>query len=265
MLGAIAGDIIGSVHEFSHNEKLDFVLFPPAAAPTDDSILTCALAAACLSPVCDYGAELIRAFNLAQARPCAGTIQPGWGAGFADWAADKGPMGRKSYGNGAAMRVSPIAWAYTKKAEVLREARLSALPSHAHPQGIRGAQATALAIWTARLTRDPQAVRRAVKKFYDPLPTLDYIRKHHRYNETCQGCVPEAIVIACAAPDFETAIRWACSIRGDADTLAAIAGSIAEGLYGIPLPIAAEAERRLTRCYPWAAASLTAARQRWCI
>ena len=264
MLGAIAGDIIGSVHEFSRNEDPDFVLFPPTAAPTDDSILTCALASACLSPSPDYRAELINAFNLAQERPHAGKIQPGWGSGFADWAANPGPKRNKSYGNGAAMRVSPIAWAYSKKEEVLREARRSALPSHAHPEGIRGAQATALAIWTARLTRDPKAVRQAVEKFYNPLPTLEHIRKTHRYNETCQGCVPDALVIACEAPDFETAIRWACSIRGDADTLAAIAGGVAEALHGVPMPIALEAEARLTRCYPWAATSLKAARQRWC-
>jgi len=264
MLGAIAGDIIGSVHEFSRNEDPNFVLFPPNAAPTDDSILTCALASACLSPTRNYGAELLQAFSLAEKQPCSGIIQPGWGTGFADWASQKGLSGGYSYGNGAAMRVSPIAWAWSKKEDVLREARLSALPSHAHPEGIRGAEATALAVWTARTTRNPQAVRKAVEVYYGALPTLDHIRENHEYNETCQGCVPDALVIACEAPDFETAIRWACSIRGDADTLAAIAGGVAEALYGVPMPIALEAEARLTRSYPWAATSLKAARQRWC-
>lgn len=263
MLGAVAGDIIGSVHEFSENEDPDFALFVARSGPTDDSLLTCAVARACLRGDGDYRRELLATFRRAERSPPPGAMAPGWGLGFAEWAASEAIPGRLSFGNGAAMRVSPIAWAWSTEADVLREAENSALPSHAHPEGVRGAQATALAVLVARLSRDPDAVREVARRFYPSLPSADAVRREHRYDESCQRCVPAALALACEAPDYETTVRWACSVRGDADTLAAIAGAVAEGLHGVPDAIAREAGHRLRSAYPWAARTLDRARSRW--
>lgn len=259
MIGAIAGDIIGSVHEFTDNADPDFPLFAPTASPTDDSLLTCAVAAACLEGAGRYREHLLDAYEAANRVSDSVPIGPGWGMGFAAWADARGPSGRDSFGNGSAMRVSAIGWLLDDREAILAEAERSALPSHAHPEGIRGARCVALCVATARLTRDPAAVRRAAGEFYGQLPEIAAIRRDHRYNETCQGCVPEALAIACAAPDYESAVRLACSIRGDADTLAAIAGAVAEGLHGVPRAIAREARSRLRRWYPHAERQLAAA------
>lgn len=259
MIGAIAGDIIGSVHEFTGNENPGFPLFAERSSPTDDSLLTCAVAAACLEGKGRYREHLLDAYEAANRASAGAPIGPGWGMGFAAWADARGPCGRDSFGNGSAMRVSAIGWLLDDRDVILAEAERSALPSHAHPEGIRGACCVALCVATARLTRDAAAVRRIAESFYGDLPGIAAIRRDHRYNETCQGCVPEAVAIACASADFESAIRGACSIRGDADTLAAIAGSIAEGLHGVPPPIAREARSRLRRWYPHAERQLAEA------
>ena len=257
MLGAITGDVIGSVLEFSDNRSPDFPLFTEDSVPTDDSLLTCAIAEACRVGSSDYKAALVSAYRRAEATRPQPSIGPGWGGGFANWMQGGAVGQRHSFGNGAAMRVSPIAWAFDTEDDVLRHAELSARDSHGHPEGIRGAQCTALAVWTARRTRDPEAVRAVGRRFYDELPDVGTLREVHEYNETCQGCVPECIVIAASTPDFESAIRLACSIGGDADTLGAIAGSISEALHGgVPAPLADEALARLERWYPWAAAAV---------
>lgn len=263
MLGAIAGDIIGSVHEFTRNRRDDFPLFVEASSPTDDSLLTCAVAEACLDGSQAYGERLREAFRRAESSPRSAPLGPAWGSGFRDWASEGEPDGRESLGNGAAMRVSAIAWAHADESEVLRQARLSALPSHAHPEGVRGAQCTALATFVGRTTRDPAEVRAAAERFYGPLPTLDRLRREHRYDETCPVCVPAAMAIAVETPDYESCVRAACSLGGDADTLAAIAGAVSEALWGVPEPIGAEALRRLRAFYPWAAPAVDMARSRW--
>jgi ADP-ribosylglycohydrolase len=249
MLGALAGDTIGSVHEFSENEDPHFPLFSQRCCPTDDSLLTGAVALALLEGTTDFRRYLVEAYK----RPAAkmAPTPPCWGAGFGEWARVGGQEDRASFGNGAAMRVSPVAWAARDEAEVLALALATAQPSHGHPEGIKGAQCTALCIWVARQTRDPAAVRQAAQRFYPHLPTLSFIRQHHSYNETCQGCVPECITLATESGSFEQAIRSACSIRGDADTLAAITGSIAQPLYGIPSDIRTETLARTTPYYPW--------------
>jgi len=155
------------------------------------------------------------------------------------------------------MRVSPVAWAARDEAEVLQLAALTAQPSHCHPEGIKGAQCTALCIWVARHTRDPAAVRAAAMRFYPEPPTWDFVQKNHRFNETCQGCVPDCVTIATECESFEETIRAACSIRGDADTLAAIAGAIAHGLYGVPDEIRRETIARTEPHYPWLAKTLS--------
>jgi len=263
MLGAIAGDIIGSVHEFTRNRREDFPLFVRSSSPTDDSLLTCAIAQACLDGSEAYAERLVEAYRRTAASPGSAALDPSWGTGFADWASGGGVGRGDSLGNGAAMRVSAVAWAHDKPDEVLRQARLSALPSHGHPEGVRGAQCAALAAFVARTTRDPKKVRRVAEDFYGTLPTLGQLRRDHRYDETCPVCVPAAMALAVETPDYESCVRAACSIGGDADTLAAIAGAVSEGLWGVPEPVASEALARLGAAYPWAAALVGQARTAW--
>ena len=250
MLGAIAGDIIGSVHEFSRNDDPTFPLFAEKSCPTDDSLLTWAVAQAILKGEYDYKPRIVGMVRHYELHGHAAPLSAAFGGGFLGWVYDGAPGERDSFGNGSAMRVSPVAWAFEDLATVLEHAMLSARPSHAHPEGIKGAQAVAAAIWTARRTRDPAAVRAVAENFYGPLPDLDHVRRTHRYDETCQGCVPECLAIAAGTPDFESAVRFAASIRGDADTLAAITGSISQALWGVPAAIRHRSLGLCARYYP---------------
>ena len=250
MLGAIAGDIIGSVHEFSRNDDPTFPLFAEKSCPTDDSLLTWAVAQAILKGEYDYKPRIVGMVSHYEQHGHAAPLSAAFGGGFLGWVYDGAPGERDSFGNGSAMRVSPVAWAFEDLATVLEHAMLSARPSHAHPEGIKGAQAVAAAIWTARRTRDPAAVRAVAENFYGPLPDLDHVRRTHRYDETCQGCVPECLAIAAGTPDFESAVRFAASIRGDADTLAAITGSISQALWGVPAAIRHRSLDLCARYYP---------------
>jgi type I restriction enzyme M protein len=211
-------------------------------------LLTGAIAQALLDGQTDFRPYLLAAVKRAEGSQAP--TSPCWGSGFYHWALGGGTYDKDSYGNGAAMRVSPVAWAARDEAEVLALAALTAQPSHCHPEGIKGAQCTALCVWVARQTRDPAAVRAAAERFYPVLPTWDFVQKNHRYNETCQGCVPECLAIAVGTPDFETAVRFAASIRGDADTLAAITGSVSQALWGVPRAIREQSLTIAARCYP---------------
>ena len=249
MLGALAGDTIGSIHEFTRNSDPAFPLFGEGCCPTDDGLLTGAVAQALLDGQTDF-----RPYLVAAVRRAAGSTAPtppAWGSGFYDWACAGGKRDRDSFGNGSAMRVSPVGWVARDETEVLELATLTARPSHGHPEGIKGAQCTALCVWVARTTRDPAAVRLAAQRFYPVLPDWDHIQKTHRYNETCQGCVPECVTLATECETFEETVRAACSIRGDADTLAAIAGAIAHALHGVPDDIRNETIARTQPHYPW--------------
>ena len=250
MLGAIAGDIIGSVHEFSRNSDASFPLFVERSCPTDDSLLTWAIAETILRGERDYKPRIVGMLGYYEKHGHKAPLPAAFGAGFSGWALDGAPGERDSFGNGSAMRVSPVAWAFDDLATVLEHATLSARPSHTHPEGIKGAQAVAAATWTARKTRNPAAVRAVAENFYGPLPDLDHIRRTHTYNETCQGCVPECLAIAAGTPDYESAIRFAASIRGDADTLAAITGSVSQALWGVPRAIREESLTIAAHCYP---------------
>ena len=225
MLGAIAGDFVGSVHEFGAGKRKDFPLLHPACRVTDDSILTIAVAEWLL-----HGTDLVTRFHeMVNAYPGAG-----WGMMFVRWARTKKRDPYNSFGNGAAMRVSPVGWAFPTLEETLDAAAHSAAVTHNHPEGIKGAQATACAMFLARTTRDKTAIRREVTaRFgYDLDRTVDTIRPTYSFNETCQGTVPEAIIAFLDAVDFEDTIRNAISLGGDADTLACIAGGIAHAYYG---------------------------------
>lgn len=239
MLGAIAGDIIGSVHEFSCGKTTEFPLFAAGSSWTDDSALTVAVAEHLLR-----GGDLVDLFHRAvREHPGAG-----WGGMFLRWAGRRDREAYGSFGNGSAMRVSPVGFAFSTAAQTLAAAARTAEVTHNHPEGIKGAQATALAVFLARTARDKEVIRVQIEErfAYDLSRTVDEIRPGYGFDETCQRTVPEAITCYLESDSYESAVRLAVSLGGDADTLAAIAGGIAQAHYGVPGPIRAEALRRLT-------------------
>jgi len=232
MFGAIAGDIIGSVHEFECQKSTDFSLFVDESSFTDDSVLTVAVADCLLN-----GANYVDKFHeYTHAYP-----NRGYGLGFRDWVICGRREPYKSWGNGSAMRVSPVAFAFDDLESVIQEARRSAEVTHNHPEGIRGAEATAAATFLARKGSSKAEIRKIVEsRFgYDLSRSADVIRKTYEFNESCQGTVPEAITAFLESDDYERAIRLAISLGGDADTLACITGGMAAAFYGgVPQHIA---------------------------
>jgi ADP-ribosylglycohydrolase len=232
LLGALAGDVIGSVFEFSNQKSTRFPLFSAGSRLTDDSILTLAVAEAILS-----GRSYVECLlEFARHYP-----DSGYGGGFYRWMESAHPQPYNSFGNGSAMRVSAVGWAFDTVDKVLEEAKASAEVTHNHPEGIKGAQAVALAVLRARQggTKDEIRLETEQRFGYDLQRTVDKIRPEYSFNETCQGTVPEAMVAFLESTDFEDAIRLAVSLGGDADTLAAITGSLAEAFYGgVPREIA---------------------------
>ncbi|MBN1372184.1 MAG: ADP-ribosylglycohydrolase family protein [Anaerolineaceae bacterium] len=241
MIGAIAGDVIGSIYERkgSKIKKENFPLFSPGCRFTDDSLLTIAVADAILNGG-GYG-PTIQAY--AQRYPDAG-----FGGMFRAWMWAQNPKPYNSFGNGSAMRVSPVAWAFETEEDVLREAERSAAVTHNHPEGIKGAQATALAVFLARQKTGKEEIRLEINaRFgYDLYQSLAEIRPRYSFDSSCQGSVPQAMIAFLDSSSVEDAIRKAISLGGDSDTLAAIAGSIAEAYYGgVPREIAARAMNAL--------------------
>jgi ADP-ribosylglycohydrolase len=225
MLGAIVGDFVGSVHEFVPIKRKDFPLVDPHCTVTDDSFLTVAVAEWLM-----HGTDLVTRFHeLVSTYPHAG-----WGGMFASWAISRNREPYNSFGNGAAMRVSPVGWAFATLDETLDAATASSRVTHNHPEGIKGAQATAAAVYLARSGHDKAHIRQAIaERFgYNLDRTVEAIRPTYRFNETCQGTVPEAIVAFLDGTDFEDTVRNAVSLGGDADTLACIAGGIAHAYFG---------------------------------
>lgn len=239
MLGAIAGDMIGSLYEARPIKRRDFPLFDRGSRFTDDSVLTVAVARAILHGE-DYRSSV---WSLGRRYPDAG-----YGGSFIDWLADGDPQPYGSFGNGAAMRVSPVGFAFDDADTVLAEAERQAAISHDHPEGIKGAQAVALAVFLARTGGDREHIRGEIAhRFgYDLDRSVDDIRPGYGFDVTCQGSVPEAIIAFLDADSYEDAVRNAVSLGGDADTQACIAGGIAEAYYGLPDEIAREARSRLT-------------------
>jgi ADP-ribosylglycohydrolase len=239
MIGAIAGDIIGSVHEFVVTKTTDFVLFHPDCRFTDDTVLTVAVADCLLSKK-----PYVSAFHhYYRQYPHAG-----YGMRFFYWAESENTDPYMSFGNGSAMRVSSVGWAFETLDEVLGEAKRTAEPTHNHPEGIKGAQATAAAIFLARQGKSKQEIRASIASLtgYNLDRRLDDIRPSYIFDETCQGTVPEALIAFLESENYEDAVRKAISLGGDADTLACITGSIAEAFYGgVPEPIKQRALERL--------------------
>jgi ADP-ribosylglycohydrolase len=240
MLGAIAGDIAGSIYENLRTKRKDVKLFGRLATFTDDTVLTVAVAYAILTDR-DY-ARAIKSY--ARRHPLRG-----YGAGFLAWMVKPGYKPYNSFGNGSAMRVSPVGLAFDSESEVLHEAQRSAECTHNHPEGIKGAQATALAVYLARMGADKEAIRRRIQEQfqYDLSRTIDEIRPGYSFDVTCQGSVPEAIIAFLDSSSFEDALRNAISLGGDSDTQACIAGGIAEAYYqDIPLDILRQVKERLS-------------------
>ena len=265
MLGAIIGDIVGSVYEFDNIKTKDFELFKSDCRFTDDMVMTCAVAEA----IMNGGSE--KDFILSMKK--YGRMYPhaGYGGRFRVWLRSKDSEPYNSFGNGSAMRVSPCAWvmncgfcARTGMWTSRDLARLSASVTHNHPEGIKGALAVCDAIIMARfyfrgwnieysdpIDSDPDECKSRIKEHieeeygYDLSVSLDSIRKDYEFDETCQGSVPQAIIALLESTDFEDAIRNAISIGGDSDTIAAITGSIAEAAYGIPDDIKEKADAYL--------------------
>lgn len=234
MLGAIAGDIIGSVFEYRPLKSSEFTLFSSRSYFTDDTVLTVAVAD-CILNKKGYAA----AFKEYGSRyPYAG-----YGGKFVNWLENDDDAPYFSYGNGSAMRVSPVGFAFTTIEDVLREAESSAAVTHNHPEGIKGAQAVASAIFLSRQGESKQKIRDyLIKKFnYNLNQTLDEIRPGYRFDETCAGSVPQSIIAFLESVDFESAVRNAVSLGGDSDTMACIAGGIAQAFYrGVPDDIVKE-------------------------
>lgn len=240
MLGAIAGDIAGSVYENLRTKHKDVRLFGPQFTFTDDTVLTVAVADALLGDR-DYG-RAIRSY--ARRHP-----RRGYGPGFLRWMQTDGREPYSSFGNGSAMRVSPVAWALASQDDVLREAARTAECTHNHPEGIKGAQAVALAVYLARMGEDKESIRQRIsERFgYDLSRTVDAIRPDYAFDVTCQGSVPEAIIAFLDSCSYEDAVRNAISLGGDSDTQACIAGAIAEAHYrDIPAEFLRQVRRQLT-------------------
>lgn len=239
LLGAAAGDIIGSRFEGRPHKSESFELFTPSSKFTDDTVLTVAVADAILRQE-DYGSVIM---EYARRYPMAG-----YGGSFRDWMYSDDPQPYYSFGNGSAMRVSPVGWGFETLEDVLREAERSATPTHNHPEGIKGAQAVALAVFMARKGSGKDEIRQEiVERFgYDLSQTLERLRPRYRFDITCQGTVPPAILAFLESDGVEDAISKAVSLGGDADTLAAITGSIAEAYYGrLQEELIVEVKRRL--------------------
>lgn len=231
MLGAITGDIVGSVYEWHNIKTKEFELFSPSCFFTDDSVLTIALADSILTGT-PY-VENLKAF--ARRYPDAG-----YGGGFRHWVQSASSAPYHSFGNGAAMRISPVGYAYGDLETVLAKAEAFTAVTHNHPEGIRGGQATAAAIFLARTGKSKEDIRAFVESRYgyDLSRHVDKIRPTYQFNETCQETVPQAIRAFLDSTDFEDAIRTAISLGGDSDTLACITGGIAQAFYGgVPAPI----------------------------
>lgn len=239
MIGAIIGDVIGSVHEHAETKTTEFPLFTPDSRFTDDTVLTIATADALMSDG-DYQ----RAYRM------WGTRYPdaGFGKAFRGWLRSALPQPYQSWGNGSAMRVSPVAFVFDSPADVLVEAKRSAVVTHDHPEGIKGAQASALVVYLARQKVSKPEIRAEIAgRFgYDLSRSIEEIRPGYAFDVSCQGSVPEAITAFLETEDLEAAIRVAISLGGDADTQAAIAGAAAAAYDpDVPHELVQKARQRL--------------------
>ncbi len=248
MIGAILGDIIGSPYEFDQGDKSkSFELFGSASHFTDDTVMTIAVAEALMNTLGCSDEEITAEVTRLMRRWGRCYPYAGYGGSFRHWLHTPKPEPYNSYGNGSAMRVSAAGWLADDLEGTRRLARLTAEVTHNHPEGIKGAEATASAIFLARTGRSKDEIRDYITRTfgYDLSRTCDEIRPAYRHDESCQRTVPEAITAFLEGSDFEDVIRTAVSLGGDCDTLTCISGSIAEAFYGVPDELAEEARKRL--------------------
>jgi ADP-ribosylglycohydrolase len=239
MIGVIVGDVIGSVHEYARRKSTDFPLFDPLCQFTDDTVLTVATAHAILTGT---------RYDVAYREFGRQHLDADYGGSFYEWLLAEEPRPYNSWGNGSAMRVAPVGWAFNTVDDVLREAERSAAVTHNHVEGIKGAQAAALAVYMARSGASKDEIRRELTRRFDYNLNrrVEQIRPGYQWDVSCQRSVPEAIIAFLDSAGFEDAVRLAISLGGDADTQAAIAGGIAEAFYGgVPDTIVRAVRERL--------------------
>lgn len=242
LMGAICGDIMGSSYEYwrSRTKKYDFNPFPPRARFTDDTVMSVAVADWIL-----YGGDLFRYLRIWGHR----YPNSGFGGRFKHWLAEEDPKPYNSFGNGSAMRVSAVGCAFDTLEETLEKAKETADVTHNHPEGVKGAQATAASIYLARTGSSKEEIKKFIAETfsYNLNRSCDDIRPNYKFNVTCQGSVPESIICFLESKDYEDCVRLAVSLGGDADTMGAIAGSIAAAYYGeIPKEIYEKCWNKLT-------------------
>lgn len=271
MIGAIIGDIVGSRFEFKNHKSKEFELFTKDCRVTDDSVMTLAVAKAIMETEKKIGYllggydfdsnyySMLENMTIKYMQEI-GRSYPncGYGSMFRLWIFSKNPEPYNSFGNGAAMRISPVGFVARTESEVCRLSQVVTATTHNHEEGIKGAEATAIAIFMARRGFTKSEIRNKINGNYYSLDfTIDEIRETYQFNATCQGTVPQAIVAFLESTSFEDAIRTAISVGGDSDTLAAITGAIAEAYYGVPEGIKEKAINYLD-------GSLLAIYNEWC-
>ena len=248
MLGAILGDIVGSPFEFDHNnyKRKDFVLLSEKSHFTDDTVVTIAVAVGLIAGQ-GNAPKTFAEVQHEMRRWGRAYLHAGYGGMFRRWLRAEHPQPYGSFGNGSAMRVAAAGWLFDTLDKTLEMAKVTAEVTHDHPEGIKGAQATAAAIFLARTGHSKPEIRQYVEQTfgYDLSRTCDEIRPGYHHVETCQQTVPEAIIAFLESTGFEDALRNAVSLGGDSDTLACITGGIAEAFYGMPQELRAETLKRL--------------------
>ena len=247
MLGAIIGDMIGSVYEWHNIKTTDFPLFSSGCRPTDDSVMTIAVAEGLRLSYGKSDEEIQQ--KLIDAMRFFGRRYPeaGYGGTFIKWIRTNYPKPYNSWGNGSAMRVSPVGWLFDDLTQVLHMAELTAAVTHNHPEGIKGAKAIAAAVFMARKGMSKTRIKTFIEEMFDyDLDTpLSEIRPDYTFDVSCQGSVPQAIRAFLEGNSYEEAVRLAVSIGGDSDTIACMAGAVAEAAFGIPKEIKADGLARL--------------------
>jgi ADP-ribosylglycohydrolase len=244
MFGAVAGDIIGSVYEFWNTKSTDFELFNKNSRFTDDSVMTLAVAKWLIEDGSHSAFQLIKCMQeLGQRHPNAG-----YGGRFIEWLFEEEPQPYNSWGNGAGMRVSPVALYAQTLEETLELAEITASVSHNHPEGVKGAQAIATSVFLCKQGKSKQEIKEYVEQTfgYNLHRTIAEIRPRYRFDVSCQGSVPEAIIAFLEGNSFEEVIRLAISLGGDSDTIGAMAGAMAACRYPIPEEIAERCDSLLT-------------------
>jgi ADP-ribosylglycohydrolase len=261
MLGALIGDIVGSRFEFNNHRSKNFELFAKDSFVTDDTIMSLAIAKALIETGKHVKSKSNKYYELLEANSIKymqsiGRKYPncGYGGRFQVWMFDDNPKPYNSYGNGSAMRISPVAWVANNESELKKLSQVVTGVTHNHPEGLKGAEAVALAIFLSRKGYYKQEIKDRIEQDYYILDfTINRIRKSYAFNETCQDTVPQALQAFFESDSFEDAIRTAISVGGDSDTLAAITGSIAEAYYGVPKHIERESlsflDNKLTLLY----------------